>query len=166
MVAALSVMLVVIIFSSAHSHSQLLQAKRGSGLVNEVFTLTSQQDFLNGTMDHLDASSSPGDLLLDKYSKTYYVGVLDSADPDWYWTAGYTTIFGDSRFRMPVGGVITQITINVGDYSGAFRVKVLRSVGTDTFYAVATSPDIDPPSNQQSSYSVNLPCKAGDYLGI
>ena len=139
---------------------------RGSGIVSDTIIATTQQDFLNGTMDHLDYSSSPGDLLLDKYTRTYYVGALESPDPYWYWTAGYTTVFADSRFILPVGGTITQITINVGDYSGVFRVKILRSAGSDTFYAVATSQDIGPPANQQSSYSVNLPCQAGDYLGI
>jgi len=139
---------------------------RGSSVVSDTIIATTQQDFLNGTMDHLDSSSSPGDLLLDRYTRTCYVGALESANPDYRWAAGYTDIFADSRFVIPVGGTITQITINVGAYSGAFRVKILRSVGSNTFYAVATSQDIDPPSNQQSSYSVNLLCKAGDYLGI
>ena len=156
----------VIIIAGLHigGNSRVIPKERVS--VNEKLTLTTEQDFENGTMENLDSTSSPGDLILQSYTSHYTMGQLDNPDPDYYWTGGYTILPGDSDFEVPEDGTITSITLNVGDYNAPLKFKVLRNSGTNIFYAVATSQEFYPNSNQESTYSVSLPVKAGDRIGI
>ncbi|GEM_PF-3675875 len=132
--------------------------------VSESIEITSEQDFENGTLENLNSTSHPGDLLLDKEYFTYTIGQLDS--PSATLDGGYTMVPGDSDYVFRSDGVVTSVKISVGDYNAPFKVKILRRSGGSNFYAVDSTMDLYPGKNTVSEFSVNLHAKEGDRLGI
>ena len=132
--------------------------------VSESITITSEQDFENGTLENINTTSSPGDIVLEKEYFTYTIGQLDS--PDSTMSGGYTFLPGDSDYVFRSDGTVTKIKIYVGSYNAPFKVKVLRNQGGSNFYAVASTLDLNPGSNMVNEFDVNLRVKEGDRLGI
>ena len=132
--------------------------------VSESIVITSEQDFENGTLENINTTSNPGDIVLEKEYFTYTIGQLDS--PDSALSGGYTFLPGDSDYVFRSDGTVTKIKINVGSYNAPFKVKILRNQGGSNFYAVASTLDLSPSANTVNEFDVNLRVKEGDRLGI
>ncbi len=163
-VVALLLMVLLLSFGNYQTNAHNQASVDSRSVVSDSVVITTEQDFENGTLENVNSTYHPGDLYLDKEYFTYTVGQLDS--PDAGLSGGYTFLPGDSDFIMRSDGVVQKITINVGDYNSMFKAKILRNAGSNNFYAVASSSDLQPYANGQSSFNVNLPVKQGDRLGI
>ncbi len=164
-IVVLLLALLILFSGSVQTHDNLKEiANNAKSVVSDSVVITSEQDFENGTLEDVNATYHPGDLYLEKEYFTYTVGQLDS--PNSAISGGYTFLPGDADFVMRSDGVVQKITIKVGDSNSMFKAKVLRNDGSNNFYAVSTSPDLQPAANGQSTFDVNLPVKKGDRLGI
>jgi hypothetical protein len=66
----------------------------------------------------------------------------------------------------PVNGTVVRWRIRVGDYTRITNFRIIRPLGSGLFTGAGTSRPVTPPVHATASYSVQLPIKIGDYIGV
>jgi hypothetical protein len=69
------------------------------------------------------------------------------------------------QLLVPFDGTVTTFSVNSGSASGAVRLRVLRPAGNGQFTGAGTSP-AEALAGGPQTFTVNLPVKAGDVLGL
>jgi hypothetical protein len=66
----------------------------------------------------------------------------------------------------PNDGVVVRWRVKVGIVTSPAALRVTRPGNADTRTGAGTGPTVTPPTNQTSTYNVQLPIQAGDALGL
>jgi hypothetical protein len=68
--------------------------------------------------------------------------------------------------KAPTDGVVTRWRIRVGNEITPVRLRILRGGSAASGTGAGTGPVVTPPLTMVSTYSVRLPIRAGDYIGV
>lgn len=72
---------------------------------------------------------------------------------------------GSPQLLVPFDGTVTSFSVNSGSATGAVHLRVLRPAGNGQFTGAGTSPAESLAGGPQT-FTVSLPVKAGDVLGL
>jgi hypothetical protein len=70
------------------------------------------------------------------------------------------------ELQVPFDGTVTSFSLNSNANGHSVQLRVLRATGTGGYTAVATSPAETPTQTGVNTFTVSLPVKSGDVLGL
>jgi hypothetical protein len=65
-----------------------------------------------------------------------------------------------------VNGTVERWRIRVGDSTRVTNLRIIRPLSSGLYTGAGTSPSVTPPTGTMTSYSVQLPIRIGDYIGL